>query len=474
MNKMLSYTQTVIVISFTLFYTFVAASTVSAELIQIPEPDPPFISFGDLEQPVSVMKSVKAAPSAEWTYHKSADSLHPDDNEQQLLWLMNRARSNPTQEGLWLAATGIAEIESAISYFSVDLDVLKTEFADIAATPPAAFDVRLYNAAKTHSDDLIARDAQDHNNQFTRVTNAGFSYQAARGNVYSYTQSPVHGHAGFNIDWGGNDDTGMQAGRGHRQAIMSMDNHYSNTGIAVVSETDINTDVGPLVTTGNFAIANDSAADHYNRFLVGTVWTDLNDNDMYDTGEGLANITVTPDEGSYYAVTANSGGYAIPVNAGTIVVTFSGSGLSEDITRSVTLSSESVLLDLIYTGSGDNTPEVITETADSITQATATLSGTVNANGQDCSYYFEYGQTTAYGEMTTTYQTSANGQVSVAISGLTTDQGYHYRLVATSSGGTGYGDDVSFNTQSASADSDSDSDSSGGGGGGCFIVTACY
>ncbi len=339
-----------------LLYIFVATSTVSAEPVQIPEPDPPFISLGDPERSMPAMKSVKAAPSAEWIYHKSADNLHPDDNEQQLLWLMNRARSNPTQEGLWLATTGIADIESAISYFSVDLDVLKAEFADIAATPPAAFDVRLYNAAKTHSDDLISRDAQDHNNQFTRVTNAGFTYQTIRGNVYSYTQNAVQGHAGFNIDWGGDNVTGMQDGRGHRQAIMSMDSNYSNTGIAVVSETDTNTDVGPLVTTGNFAIANESVADHYNRFLVGTVWKDLNDNDMYDPGEGLANITVTPDQGSYYAVTANSGGYAIPVNAGNIVVTFSGSGLTEDVTRSATLSSQSVLMDLIYTESDDIIP----------------------------------------------------------------------------------------------------------------------
>ncbi len=31
----------------------------------------------------------------EWTFHKSTDGAHPDGNEQQMVWLMNRARSNP-------------------------------------------------------------------------------------------------------------------------------------------------------------------------------------------------------------------------------------------------------------------------------------------------------------------------------------------------------------------------------------------
>ncbi len=87
---------------------------------------------------------------------------------------MNRARANPTQEGIWLATTTEPEIAGGCEYFGIDTNLLQSEFAGYTAKPPAVFDVRLYNAAKAHSDDLIARDAQDHDNQFLRVQQAGF------------------------------------------------------------------------------------------------------------------------------------------------------------------------------------------------------------------------------------------------------------------------------------------------------------
>jgi hypothetical protein len=135
---------------------------------------------------------------------------------------------------------------------------------------------------------------------------------------------------------------------------MAMDGNYTNVGIAMVSETDRATDVGPFVITGNYASANVNSTNHYNRFLVGTVWEDLNGNDMYDPGEGIENITVRPDQGNYYAVTSNSGGYAVPVNAGDYIVTFSGTGIGADITKAVSVGSTSVLLDLLFTGNASD------------------------------------------------------------------------------------------------------------------------
>ena len=72
---------------------------------RIPEPDPPTIERDVPEAPSSATVLRWMAPSAltEWTYHKTGDNLHPDGNEQQMVWLMNRARSDPAQEGVWLA-----------------------------------------------------------------------------------------------------------------------------------------------------------------------------------------------------------------------------------------------------------------------------------------------------------------------------------------------------------------------------------
>jgi len=240
-------------------------------------------------------------------------------------------------------------------------------------------------------------------------------------------------------------------------------------GYAVVAETNPSTSVGPQVITGNLCYANTGAADHYNRFLVGTVWIDRNGNDQYDPGEGIGGVEVAPDQGDFFAVTANSGGYSIPITTtGDYVVTFSGSSITTTVTRTVTVSSTSVLLDLKC--EGDSTvPEANTGLAAPIYATSAVLNGTVSPNGLSVTYYFEYGTTTAYGLVTASRTTNADASVSETVDGLSAQTTYHYRMVATNSAETSYGPDRFF--QTASTDPAS-STSGGGGGGGCFLTTA--
>jgi len=286
-----------------------------------------------------------STPSTEWTLHKTDDGAHPDGNEQQLMWLMNRARTDPEQEGLYLADTGNSQVESAVQFFRVDIELMKSELAAFDPKPPAAFDRRIYEGSVAHSQDLIARDAQDHNQQFDRVRDAGFSLNGGNASVFSFARDAVYAHAGFNIDWGGNDGTGMQTGRGHRQGIMAGTLDSTNVGIAMIAEDDPATTVGPLVTSIVYARARTAEPDHHNRFLVGTVWEDLNSNQLYDPGEGLGGVTVTPNLGDFYAETADSGGWAIPaLLPGDYTLTFSGGDLSQPQQRTVTVGTESVLV----------------------------------------------------------------------------------------------------------------------------------
>ena len=160
--------------------------------------------------------------------------------------------------------------------------------------------------------------------------------------------------------------------------------------------------VGPYVTTGNYCKAITSYADHYNQFIVGTVWRDLNGNSQYDPGEGTGGVTVTPNAGTYYAVTSAGGGYAIPITMapGTYPVTFTGSGISE--TKSVTIAgSNSALLDLLTTSSTPPPPTATTLPATNVTTNSATLNGTVNANNTSTTVTFQYGLTTSYGSSVT-------------------------------------------------------------------------
>ena len=144
-----------------------AFSDISTAEHEFPEPDPPFIERGIEEEKKSApeIKSLPS-PSQEWVYHKTSDNQHPDGNEQQMMWLMNRARSDPQAEGIWLSGTGDSDIDNALSFFSVNTTVLQNEFASYGPKPPGAFDRRLYNAAKEHSDFLISIDDQNHNGQF--------------------------------------------------------------------------------------------------------------------------------------------------------------------------------------------------------------------------------------------------------------------------------------------------------------------
>lgn len=302
----------------------------------------------------------------EWTYHRTSDGAHPTALEQEQLWLINRARSNPVAEGVWLSAETNPDVADGRNFFNVDINELQNQFAAIAAKPPAAFDLRLYEAARLHSEDQIQRDTQDHDQQFDRVRNAfdingdfqiqpneeqyygtyePFAYGSYRGNVFSYSRNSLYAHAGFNIDWGPGTWHGMQDPAGHRLAIMAVDGNYSNVGIAAVYENDPNTNVGEFVVTQNFASAQADGNTFHNKFIVGTVWDDLNGNGRYDVGEGISGVVVQPNVGTYYAVTSAGGGYAIPITtSGTANITFSGGGVTtETVTQS--LGSTSVLLD---------------------------------------------------------------------------------------------------------------------------------
>jgi hypothetical protein len=94
-------------------------------------------------------------------------------------------------------------------------------------------------------------------------------------------------------------------------------------------------------------------------------------------------------------------------------------------------------------------PAVTTSSTTDVNKSNATLSGTVNPQGQSTTYHFDYGTTTSYGTQTSpTGVGSGNTPVGVhqAVFGLTPGTTYHYRLVATNAAGTTNGADQTFTT----------------------------
>ncbi|MFH1230427.1 MAG: putative Ig domain-containing protein [Planctomycetota bacterium] len=92
-------------------------------------------------------------------------------------------------------------------------------------------------------------------------------------------------------------------------------------------------------------------------------------------------------------------------------------------------------------------PTVTTNPATAITYNSAVLNGNVNPNGLATTAYFQWGQTTSYGN-TTTAQAIGSGTsnvvVSANISGLSSNTVYNFRCVATNAGGTTYGTNRAF------------------------------
>ena len=98
-------------------------------------------------------------------------------------------------------------------------------------------------------------------------------------------------------------------------------------------------------------------------------------------------------------------------------------------------------------------PTANTGSASSITSTGASIAGTVNPRGSATTYVIQYGLSNKYGFSTTPLPAgsgTSNLAVSVPLAGLASSTTYHYRLVATSSGGgTTLGSDRSFTTRSA-------------------------
>ncbi|MFH0888505.1 MAG: hypothetical protein V1871_04785 [Planctomycetota bacterium] len=94
-------------------------------------------------------------------------------------------------------------------------------------------------------------------------------------------------------------------------------------------------------------------------------------------------------------------------------------------------------------------PTCTTNPASNSTYNSARLNGTVIPNGLATNAYFQWGLTVSY-DNTTTTQAIGNGLTSVLVtanvSGLSSNRGYNFRVVGSSSVGITYGNNLTFNT----------------------------
>lgn len=298
-----------------------------------PEP-PPAITVDPISGGLDASTDTAPPPRA---FLPAAVTLYsigePTAEEQLYLEHINRARANPAAEAALWRGTTDPDVLSAYNGFVVDLNLMVTQISALAPAQPLSFNVQLLSSARRHTRDMFTGAFQSHvgsdgSNPGSRITGAGYAWTTYGENVFAYARSVTHGHAGFEVDWGGGTG-GMQTPPGHRQNIHNP--NFREIGLGVTN--GVNGSVGPQLVTQDFA-----ARAGLTPFITGVVYYDFNSNGAYDVGEGLGGVRVDVPGSDYFAVTAGSGGYSVPVPAnGTYSVTFSGPHLAAT-TRSVTVS----------------------------------------------------------------------------------------------------------------------------------------
>ena len=294
--------------------------------------------------PSATILLVAALPAA-----ASGQTLHsfgnPSSHEQAYIERINRARANPSAEGALLAASTHPGVVGAIADFGVILAQFQTEMNAIPARPPLAPHAGLMTAARGHSQWLFDNAQQVHDQPGGLTFEqrmAAVGYLGTPGeNIYSYAEDVDYGHAGFIIDWADPDDPdatyGMQNPRGHRDNIHGSG--FREIGVGVVNGTNTvgGETVGPQIVTQDFG--NRSSAPYYG---TGVAYYDLNGNNTYDVGEGIPGLTVNMSGANHYCLTADGGGWTIPLPSGTATtrtVTFTGPGINQSVTLNVPANS---------------------------------------------------------------------------------------------------------------------------------------
>jgi uncharacterized protein YkwD len=262
----------------------------------------------------------------------------PIPEEQYMLQLVNRARSNPTAEA---------------AHYGIDLNEgLNPGTISSLPKQPLAFNPHLLQSSRGHSQWMLANDQFTHFEGVldpgARMTNAGFVFSGSwawgENIAWRGTTGPLPAVVSFVAqEYQDLFVDSQEPGRGHRLNILNPS--FREIGIGI--ETGVFAQSGHNYNT--VMITQDLAESDADKgpFLVGVVYRDSNADGFYSVGEGTQGVTVMPAVGTYYAVSSSSGGFAIPISglSGTLQVTFSQGPLAFPVTKSIALTGQNLELD---------------------------------------------------------------------------------------------------------------------------------
>ena len=294
----------------------------------------------------------------------------PSVLEQQLLEYINRLRLDPAGEFDRLilnedTGQGVTpDITRALEFFGTSATAFRQQMEQLSPVAPIAWNDALARGASLHNGMMIEADQQAHvfpggPSLSDRVNDAGYENWSNIGeNVFAYALDVLYGHAGFVINWGydaedfdsagqlrpdwQNLGDGIQDPPNHRNSLMNP--VYREIGLAVETDNNPDTSVGPYVITQKFGARRD-----VDPILLGVVIDDANGNGFYDMGEGLGGVTVTASgsAGVFSTMSWESGGYQIALPEGAYTVRFEGGPLTGAIVEQITISDANLKLDVL-------------------------------------------------------------------------------------------------------------------------------
>ena len=256
--------------------------------------------------------------------------VQPSMYEQYLLELVNRARSNPQREA---------------NLYNIGLnDGLDTNTISNDAKQPLVFNLLLIDAARSHSQWMLDYDRFSHqgvrgSDPGDRMKDAGYQF------IGSWTWGENIGYTGtsrLNLNNAVEQiHQGLFKSPGHRENILN--NSFREIGLA--TSTGDYKGYNSLMVTQKFAKSGSDV------FLTGVAFDDaVEDDNFYTIGEGLAGIEVTvirqSDNRSFTTTTMTSGGYQMPLEAGTYEVSFSKNNREIGNSEQITIGAENIKLDL--------------------------------------------------------------------------------------------------------------------------------
>ena len=265
----------------------------------------------------------------------SAETV-PADHDQYMLELIHRARANPTAEAARLG---------------IDLNEgLPAGTITTAPKQPLAFHPALIDAARSHTQWMLDTNTIGHtgaggSQPWDRIQDAGYDWWAVAENIagqwwplpFDTTEWTGDLHDGLVVDGG-------VPGRGHRTNVFDPTYKEFGSGVAAGMYFSDNA----LFITEDFGTRFGLSA-----ILTGVVYDDsVEPDDFYTPGEGLNTVEITAvrqsDQAQFSTITYPSGGYSLPLPAGTYTVTASGGGLpAPDTIAGVIVNADNVKLDFL-------------------------------------------------------------------------------------------------------------------------------